>query len=131
MIFSLKEVFVLERWKFGINNNKLIELVLSNKKRATTSLYIDDTRLPKTNEESIICYDNNNPACIVKTIDYKIMKFCEMTDDLALLEGEGNLSNWKKIHYDFFKSIDPSFNEESKIIFEIFQVVCKGDDSNE
>ena len=117
----------MQKWKFGIDNNKLIDLVLSNKKRATSSLFIDETNLPVIGEESIICYDDNTCACIVKTVDYKIMKFNEMTEEYVKLEGEGDLSldYWKKEHYDFFKSINPSFNEESKIVFEIFEVVDK------
>ena len=123
----------MEKWKFGIDNNKLIELVLSNKKTATSSLFIDDTNLPIIGEESIICYDDDTSACIVKTVDYRIMKFNEMTEEYVKLEGEGDLSlnHWKKVHYDFFKSIDSSFNEESKIIFEIFEVVDKEVDPNE
>ena len=66
----------LRKWKFGIDNNKLINLVLSNKKQATSSL----------------CYDDGFSACIVKTLDYRIMKFSEMTIELAKLEGEGDLS---------------------------------------
>ena len=115
----------MEKWKFGIDNNKLIELVLSNKKRATSSLYIDGAKLPIIGEESIICYDNDSLACIVKTIDFKIMRFNEMTEEYAKLEGEGDLSldYWKNVHYTFFKSVDPFFNEDSKIVFEVFELI--------
>lgn len=117
----------MEKWKFGIDNNKMITLVLSGKKRATSSLFISDTNLPVIGEESIICYDDDTSACTVKTVDYKIMKFNEITEEHAELEGEGDLSlnYWKKVHYEFFKSIDSSFNEDSIIIFEIFEVVDK------
>ena len=123
----------MEKWKFGIDNNELISLVLSGKKRATSSLFISDANLPVIGEESIICYDDDTFACMVKTVDYKIMKFNEMTEEYAKLEGEGDLSlcYWKKVHYDFFKSIDSSFNEERKIVFEIFEVVDKGVNPNE
>ncbi len=60
----------LEKWEFGINNNELIDLVLSNKKRATSSLYRDDYTLPIIGEESIICYDDGTSACVVKMVDY-------------------------------------------------------------
>ena len=118
----------MQKWKFGIDNNELINLVLSDKKRATSSLYIDDTNLPVIGEESIICYDDGTSACTVKTLDYKIIKFNKMPEEYAKLEGEGDLSldYWKKVHYDFFKSIDSSFNEESKIVFEVFEVVKRG-----
>ena len=101
---------------------------MSSKKTATSSLFTDDTDIPVIGEESIICYDDDTTACKVKIIDYKIMKFKEMTEDYVKLEGEGDLSLdfWKKSHFDFFKSINPSFNEDSKIVFEIFEVLDKG-----
>jgi len=113
----------LKRWKFAIDNNKLIELVLLGKKTATTSNY-NEKDLPIIGEETIICFDNEKDACIVKTIDYKIMKFNEMTEELARLEGEGDLSleHWRNTHYNFFKSYNSNFNEETLIVFEIFEV---------
>ena len=113
----------MDNWSFDTDNDKLIKLVLEGKKVAISSLY-DYKRLPKIGEESIIDFDNEKEACIVKTIDYKIIKFNEMTEELAKLEGEGNLSldYWKKAHLDLFKSINPDFNEEDKITFEIFKV---------
>ena len=61
------------------------------------------------------------------------MKFNEMTEEYAKLEGEGDLSldYWKKVHCDFFKSIDMDFNNNSKIVFELFELVNKGVDPNE
>ncbi len=116
-----------EKWKFGQDNDKLIELVLSGKKRATSSLLLEGDKLPSIGEESIICYDNDIPACTIKLVDYKVMKYNEMTEDLAKLEGEGDLSlnYWKKVHYDFFKSVYPQFKENDKILFEIFEVIKK------
>lgn len=113
----------METWKFGIDNDNLIELVLLGKKTATTSLYNLDS-IPKKGEESIICFNNEKEACIIKTIDYKIMNFNDMTDALTSLEGEGDLSldYWMKVHYDYFKTIDSNFNSNSKIIFETFEL---------
>ena len=38
----------------------------------------------KADEETIICFNDGNPACIVKTIDYKVMKFKEMTESSCM-----------------------------------------------
>lgn len=123
----------MEKWKFGINNNELISLVLTGKKTATTSLFDDNEKLPVIGEKSIICYDDGMEACIIRTTDVKVMKFNEMTEEYAKLEGEGDLSlnYWKKVHYDFFKSINKDFNHDSKIVFEVFELVNKGVDPNE
>lgn len=93
----------MKTWQFGIDNDKLINLVLLGKKSATTSIY-DENDLPIINEEEILIFNNEKKACIIKTIDFKIMKFKDMTEDYARLEGEGDLSldYWKKVHYDFF-----------------------------
>lgn len=116
----------MKKWKFAIDNDKLIELVLSGKKTATTSSF-DEDDMPVIGEETIICFDNGKEACVVKTLDYKVMRFCEMTEDLAKLEGEGDLSlkYWKDVHYHFFKSNNYNFNDETLIVFEIFKVIKK------
>lgn len=114
----------MKSWSFGVDNDKLIELVLMGKKTATTSNY-DENELPIIGEESIIHFDNEKEACVVKTIDYKIMKFKDMTEELASLEGEGDLSldYWRKVHFDFFKSYNPDFNDDTLVVFEEFKVV--------
>lgn len=50
-----------------------------------------------------------------------------MTEELAKLEGEGDLSleYWKNVHYEFFKSYNKDFNDDTKVVFEIFKVVYK------
>ena len=114
----------MKTWQFAIDNDKLIELVLSGKKTATTSNY-DENDLPVIGKKSIIKFDNEKEACIVKTLDYKIMKFKEMTEDYAKLEGEGDLSlnYWRHVHYDFFKLYNPNFNEDTLVVFETFEVI--------
>ena len=47
----------LKIWHFGIDNDKLVELVLLGKKTATTSLY-DEDDIPIVDEESILLFDN-------------------------------------------------------------------------
>ena len=116
----------MKKWSFAINNDKLIKLVLAGQKKATTSIY-DENDLPIIDEETIICFNDGKPACIVKTIDYKIMKFKEMTEKFARLEGEGDLSldYWRKSHESCFKSYNFNFNDETLIVFEMFEVIKK------
>lgn len=116
----------IDKWKFAIDNDELIELVLNGKKTATTSNY-DKSELPIIGSKSIIRFDNDTNACIVKTVDYKIMKFSQMTEELAKLEGEGDLSleYWKNVHYEFFKSYNKNFDDDTKVVFEIFEVAYK------
>lgn len=115
----------LERWTFGINANQLVELVLEGKKTATTYLYEDDEKY-KENDISILTDINGNDVCLIQTKKIIITIFKNITWDLAILEGENNsLDDWRKEHYNFFKKINPDFNKDTKVVFEIFEVINK------
>lgn len=111
----------LKTWHFGINNDKLVELVLSGQKTATTSLYSQND-LPIIDEESILIFDNEKKACITKTKKIIVTEFKNIDEELSSLEGEGTFEEWKKAHIGYFKTIKPDFNEDTKVIFEIFEV---------
>lgn len=68
--------------------------------------------------------DNN--VCFIKTINVIITEFKNITWKLAKLEGENkSLNEWKENHVNYFNKIDPNFNENKKIIFEVFEVIKK------
>ena len=115
----------LKRWTFGINANQLVELVLEGKKTATTYLYEDDEKY-KENGISILTDINGNDVCLIQTKKIIITTFKNITWDLAVLEGENNsLDDWRKEHYNFFKKIKPDFNKDTKVVFEIFEMIDK------
>ena len=113
----------MKTWKFGIDNDYLVELVLCGKKRATTSLY-DEEDMPVINEESALIFSNGKIACITKTSRVVVTEFKNISWDLAKLEGENDsIDEWREEHIKFFKSIDNNFNENTKVVFEVFDVV--------
>lgn len=115
----------LDRWTFGIDVARLVNLVLEGKKTATTSLYELDN-ISKVGDISILTDLKDNTVCLIKTINVVITEFKNITWDLAKLEGEDkSLNEWKKNHMNFFKKIDPNFNENTKVIFEVFEVIKK------
>ncbi len=121
----MKNIESLERWTFGIDNDRLINLVLTGKKTATTSLYEEDN-LSKVNDISVLTDINDKNICIVKTKKVIVTEFKNITWDLAKLEGEtNNLEEWRKDHIDFFSKIDSNFNDNTKVEFEIFEVIEK------
>lgn len=113
----------LPTWQFGIDNDKLVELVLKGIKTATTCL--NNTIIPQVGERSILTFENEKKACIIETKKVIITKFKNITSEMAFLEGEGDrtLEYYKKTHIDYFKSIEPNFSEETEVIFEIFEVI--------
>jgi len=114
----------MEKWTFCDDNDNLIKLVLDGKKTATTSNY-DKNDLPSIGKKSIILYNNGKQACIVETVDYKILKFREINESLSDLEGEGNHVQWRINHERIFKKYDSTFNDETLVVFEKFKLIKK------
>ena len=113
------------RWTFGIDVDRLVDLVLDGKKTATTSLYELDN-VSKVGDISILTDSKDNNMCFIKTINVIITEFRNITWDLAELEGENkSLNEWKESHMNYFNIIDPNFNENTKVIFEVFEVIKK------
>lgn len=56
-----------------------------------------------------------------------ITEFKNITDDFAFIEGEGDksLEYYRNEHYKIFKKINSNFNDESKVVFEMFKVIEK------
>lgn len=118
-----KDIFKLKKWNFGIDNDKLVKLVLAGKKTATTCLY-DEKNINQIGEQQILIYDNEKTACITETKKVIITEFRNITEKMAYLEGEGDrtLKYYRQKYEEYFKTIDPKFNENTKVIFEIFIV---------
>jgi len=123
-----KEYFLshekIKKWKFGTDNEKLIDLVWHGKKRATTSLFKNEA-VPIL-EESIILHDDSSLACKVRIKKVIITRFKDITRSEAKLEGERDLSleYWREVHKKFLaKEMD--FNDETLVVMEIFEVVRK------
>jgi uncharacterized protein YhfF len=64
----------LERWTFGIDEDKLVILALNGKKTATTSLYEIDS-IPKRGDISVLTDSNDNNVCIIKTKEVIVTEF--------------------------------------------------------
>ena len=90
-----------------------------------TSLY-EYYSLPTIGDISVLTDSNNNNVCMVQTKEVIVTEFKNITWNLAKKEGENNsLDEWRKVHKNYFSKIDPSFNENTKVIFEIFKVIYK------
>lgn len=111
----------LKTWHFDTNNDRLIELVLAGKKTATTSLYCKDN-VPSVNEESVLVFDNEKKACVTRTKKVIITEFKNINEDLFKFEGEENFEEWQNKHLKYFRSINPDFNEDTKVVFIIFEL---------
>jgi uncharacterized protein YhfF len=112
--------------------NKLLDLVLSGKKRATaSSLFTCEReigRIPQAGDYSIVTDWDGNPRCVIETTAVTILPFNEMTFDICRREGEDDtLESWQRGHRNFFteegKISGYEFSETMPVVFEDFKVV--------
>lgn len=85
--------------------------------------------IPKVGDLAIITNYNGEAQCIIETTDVNLVPFNEVTEEYAMLEGEGDqsLDYWKQTHWAFFSEDLSSFggkaSEEMLVICEEFKVV--------
>jgi len=116
-------------------SNYLLELVLSRKKKATSSslsaYQVAQTPLPHVGDFSIITDWDGNPRCVIETTSVSIIPFNEMTFEICKLEGEDDtLTSWQYGHSKFFTNeghtLGYEFSEIMPVVFEEFEMVYEG-----
>lgn len=117
------------------STDALLGLYLAGKKFAGSSLTQDfitaGDPLPKVGNHWIILDSNDDPRCIVKTIDIETYKFKDVPARVALAEGEGDRSidHWKHSHALFFASSLEKWGlteiNEAEVVTEYFEVKWK------
>jgi uncharacterized protein YhfF len=110
------------RWSF--NNDYLFDLVLTNRKHGTCCLYTSDKELSKIGDINII-YNSQNQEIKIKITGVCVRRFCDIDEQWAKIEGEGDLSldYWKKIHLDFFLKENPDFKVTDLLELNNFVII--------
>ena len=113
--------------------DELAQLIIEGKKTATCSLYalyeIEGEPLPKVDEYTIILNRKRDPVAIIRTSEVQIIKMNEVPEELALAEGEGDLTYdyWRREHIKVFtselKEHGMEFSEDALLVFERFELV--------
>ncbi|GKL71668.1 ASCH domain-containing protein (plasmid) [Klebsiella pneumoniae] len=119
-------------WKFGDSPelaDELVQLVLSGRKTATcssiASFHHEHERgeAPCVGSYNIILNGAGQPMCVIRTLRMQVIRFNEMTSELASKEGEGDLSleYWNEGHKRYFER-EGTYSEEMELIFEEFEL---------
>lgn len=126
-----------EVWAFGDDSDKLAELTVNGIKTATCSAYYlyekEDEELPKAGEYSVILNSRDEAVCVIKTVKVYIERFCNISEEHAYKEGEGDrsLEYWRKVHKDFFTKelgeVGVKFSDDMELVCEEFEVVSDND----
>jgi len=126
-----------ESWYFHNNKedaNRLIELVLNGKKKASSGLYAwyknADANLPKIGTKLIITDFNGTAKAIIEITKVDTIPFNKITKSYAALDmgtSINPLQKWKKAHSDFFrntlKQSDSQPLENRLVVCEEFETI--------
>jgi len=122
-----------DAWSFGDDPDILAQLVLSGKKTATASLRLwydlEGEPLPEAGQYSVILDSQDQAVCIIRSIRVFVCAFCDVDEQQAWREGEGDrsLSYWRSVHERFFREelaqSGLAFNESMSVVCEEFEKV--------
>lgn len=115
--------------------DKLLQLYLDGKKSAGSGLVKDyklaGDPLPQVGDYWIILDANEAPRCIVKTVRVEYYQFDQVPEEVAIAEGEGDLSLafWREAHIGFFTPFLQDWGiadlDKEQVVTEFFEVVFK------
>jgi len=125
-----------EAWAFcggGPLADELARLVLAGTKTATASLGLDyeveGEPHPLPDCYSVVLYDDGSAACVIRNTKVSVVPFCEVSEEHAFREGEGDrsLAYWREVHRPFFlpsfQRAGLPFDEHADCVLEEFEVV--------
>lgn len=115
--------------------DELLKPVLSGLKTATCSALweweYEGIPVPEPGLLSVILDGNDEPKCIIETVEVTLQNYNDVDADFARDEGEGNLSldYWREAHKRFFTRTLPAIGKEfadaMPLVCERFKVVWK------
>ena len=119
-----------DAWQMGDSPELASELANLIKKGIKTAScgsftsYQQEASAPKVGSFNIILDGQNAPACVIRLVSMRLVRFCDVTEAFARKEGEGDLSleYWQREHQRFFTR-EGYFSEEMELIAEEFEVV--------
>lgn len=112
---------------------RLAHLVVKGKKRATSGrvevLEKLQLTVPKPGTVSIVTDGYGIPICCTRTLRVDHKRFRDVTEDVAIGEGEGDLTlaDWRRGHAEYFSKeaarLSIPFDDQSEILTEWFEVL--------
>lgn len=105
---------------------ELLGLVRAGAKRATCLSMAEVARgaaLPALGRCDIATTFDGRPALVNRTMELRLVRFCDMTEEMALAEGENEtLVGWRADHERYYRRMG-IFDPEMELIWERFEVV--------
>ncbi|HBZ8090308.1 TPA: ASCH domain-containing protein [Klebsiella variicola subsp. variicola] len=107
--------------------SELADLIKKGLKTASCgsfASYQQEESAPKIGSYNIILDGQNVPVCVTRLVSMRLVRFCDVNEEFARKEGEGDLSlrYWQNEHQRFFTR-EGHFAEDMELIAEEFEVV--------
>jgi len=117
-------------WAFGDSPelaNELAELVSQGIKTASCgslSSLQNEEQPPSIGSYNIILDGQGTPVCVIRLIALRLVRFCDITEEQAWKEGEGDrsLRYWQQAHQAFFQR-EGHFSETMELVVEEFELI--------
>ncbi|TCV96574.1 ASCH domain-containing protein [Biostraticola tofi] len=118
------------QWAFGDSPemaDQLLALVMAGEKTASCGSY-DSYRAelsPMVGDYHIVLDGRGKPGCAIRTLSLRLIRYRDVTADMAAKEGEGDksLNYWQQAHREFFER-NSGFSQDMWLIYEEFEVVA-------
>lgn len=124
-----------EEWAFGVDADLLAQLVLNGEKTATASAFplyeLENEPLPAVGEYSVILDSKDRAICVIQTTRVTVTPFCDVSEDHAYREGEGDrsLRYWRDVHERIFsewmREAGLAFTQDMPVVCEEFEVIYR------
>lgn len=120
-----------DAFQFGADADWLADLVINDKKTATTSGFVfyelEKVDLPQVGEFNIVLNGENDPVAVIQIKSVDVVPMNEVREDFALAEGEGDYKFWWEAHEKFFtellKEYDKEFSPDMLVVCERFEKI--------
>ncbi len=117
-------------FKFGDGpelSARLISLVRNGQKTATCGALAEfedePEAMPVVGRCDIAANWDGTPALVIRTVKVQKIRFCDVTEEMALAEGENDdLAGWRADHEAYFTR-NGGFDPEMMLVFEHFELV--------
>ena len=115
-------------FKFGDSRelcDQLLALVRSGTKTASCGALRDfeaGELMPEVGRRDIALDWDEKPVLVIETTEVTVQRFCDVPEDFALAEGEGDFDAWKHGHIVFFTR-NGGYDPAMMLVCERFRLV--------
>ncbi len=115
------------------NANICADLILKGEKQASCSMeywYSNEGEpMPEVGHLQVVTDWDGNPKCVIELTSVDTCQYCDVTEEFAAAEGEGDksLKWWREAHWKFFslecEELNITPTEDMLLVLERFKVV--------